>query len=68
MLLEQGILQAWRLCLLMSINLPHIIPTLQDVDLVDGGTDQFGATASVIILPGGQVVPNSVIQTGTIVG
>jgi hypothetical protein len=58
--------------LLMSINFAiHnsyiTIPTVDD-NLVDAGTDHFGAAASVIILPGGQVVPNSVIQAGTIVG
>jgi hypothetical protein len=58
----------------MSINfaihnfyITRVIPTVDD-NLVDAGTDHFGAAASVIILPGGQVVPNAVIQAGTIVG
>jgi bifunctional UDP-N-acetylglucosamine pyrophosphorylase/glucosamine-1-phosphate N-acetyltransferase len=45
-------------------------------DLVDTGTDRFGAVvgnncavgASVIILPGRQVQSNSIIQAGTIFG
>jgi UDP-N-acetylglucosamine diphosphorylase / glucose-1-phosphate thymidylyltransferase / UDP-N-acetylgalactosamine diphosphorylase / glucosamine-1-phosphate N-acetyltransferase / galactosamine-1-phosphate N-acetyltransferase len=45
-------------------------------DLIDTGTDHFGAVvgnncavgASVIILPGRQVQSNSIIQAGTIVG
>jgi UDP-N-acetylglucosamine diphosphorylase / glucose-1-phosphate thymidylyltransferase / UDP-N-acetylgalactosamine diphosphorylase / glucosamine-1-phosphate N-acetyltransferase / galactosamine-1-phosphate N-acetyltransferase len=45
-------------------------------DLVDTGTDHFGAVAgnscavgaSVIILPGRQVQTNSIIQAGTIFG
>jgi acetyltransferase-like isoleucine patch superfamily enzyme len=47
-----------------------------DDNLVDTGTDHFGAVignnctvgASVIILPGRQIQPNSIIQAGTIVG
>ena len=47
-----------------------------DDNLVDTGTDHFGAVvgnnctvgASVIILPGRQVQPNTIIQAGTIVG
>jgi UDP-N-acetylglucosamine diphosphorylase / glucose-1-phosphate thymidylyltransferase / UDP-N-acetylgalactosamine diphosphorylase / glucosamine-1-phosphate N-acetyltransferase / galactosamine-1-phosphate N-acetyltransferase len=47
-----------------------------DDNLVDTGTDHFGAVvgnnctvgASVIILPGRQVQPNAIIQAGTIVG
>jgi len=47
-----------------------------DDKLIDTGTDHFGAVvgnnctigASVIILPGRQVLPKSVIQAGTIVG
>jgi UDP-N-acetylglucosamine diphosphorylase / glucose-1-phosphate thymidylyltransferase / UDP-N-acetylgalactosamine diphosphorylase / glucosamine-1-phosphate N-acetyltransferase / galactosamine-1-phosphate N-acetyltransferase len=47
-----------------------------DDDLVDTGTDHFGAVignnctvgASVIILPGRQIQPNTIIQAGTIVG
>jgi acetyltransferase-like isoleucine patch superfamily enzyme len=45
-------------------------------DLVDAGTNHFGAVvgnnsaigASVIILPGRQVPPNTMIQAGTIFG
>jgi acetyltransferase-like isoleucine patch superfamily enzyme len=45
-------------------------------DLVDTGTNHFGAVvgnnsaigASVIILPGRQVPPNTMIQAGTIFG
>ncbi len=45
-------------------------------DLVDTGTDHFGAVvgnnstigASVIILPGRHIQPNTIIQAGTIVG
>jgi len=47
-----------------------------DDKLIDTGSDLFGAAvgnnctigASVIILPGRQVLPKSVIQAGTIVG
>ena len=47
-----------------------------DDNLVDTGTDHFGAVignnctigASVIILPGRQIQPNAIIQAGTIVG
>jgi UDP-3-O-[3-hydroxymyristoyl] glucosamine N-acyltransferase len=47
-----------------------------DDNLVDTGTDHFGAVignnctigASVIILPGRQIQPNTIIQAGTIVG
>jgi UDP-N-acetylglucosamine diphosphorylase / glucose-1-phosphate thymidylyltransferase / UDP-N-acetylgalactosamine diphosphorylase / glucosamine-1-phosphate N-acetyltransferase / galactosamine-1-phosphate N-acetyltransferase len=47
-----------------------------DDNLVDTGTDHFGAVvgnnctvgASVIILPGRQVQPNTIIQAGTILG
>jgi acetyltransferase-like isoleucine patch superfamily enzyme len=47
-----------------------------DDNLIDTGTDHFGAVignnctigASVIILPGRQIQPNTIIQAGTVVG
>ena len=58
--------------LMLSKNIKYKI----DDVLVDTGTDHFGAVvgnncsigASVIILPGIQILPTSVVQAGTAIG
>jgi UDP-N-acetylglucosamine diphosphorylase / glucose-1-phosphate thymidylyltransferase / UDP-N-acetylgalactosamine diphosphorylase / glucosamine-1-phosphate N-acetyltransferase / galactosamine-1-phosphate N-acetyltransferase len=58
--------------LILSKNIKYKI----DDVLVDTGTDHFGSVvgnncvvgASVIILPGTQILPTSIVQAGTAIG